>query len=460
MKRTALMMAVILTLLCGCGKADTVKTTETTKKVQSTTITTTEEEATVTTASTTATTIEATTTTTTGGDVVTTTSNSTKTTTTRATTVKTTKATKPSNPQKPGVTLLSPDDGAIIDPMTPAVREYMAITKEKDAAQFWVVSHTENDTGSGFTASWKGKDRSLYEVVWADNAEMKNAVSFKVIGKSYPITGLLHGKTYYWKVVDVSNDTESEVRSVHILDGQVRWIDADGGRNIRDLGGWKTESGKTVQYGMLYRGACVDGKNGIALTSTGKQQFRDILGIKTQLDLRGSDDGDNGAQSSSDFGVAYVKAVFNQYDYIFTDSYSRESLRKIFDVLSDEANYPIYFHCNAGADRTGTLAFIINGLLGVSHDDLTRDFELTGMAIGNRLRSFLDTSTGEAVWDPSGVMMSGGSNYIAWGPLYEKMMTNYGTGDGKLSSAIENFLKAECGVPQQQIDDFRRFMLK
>ncbi|MBP3435094.1 MAG: hypothetical protein J6K62_02050 [Clostridia bacterium] len=63
-------------------------------------------------------------------------------------------------------------------------------------------------------------------------------------------------------------------------------------------------------------------------------------------------------------------------------------------------------------------------------------------------------------WDASGVMQNGGSNYIAWGPLHDKMMANYGTGDGKLSSAIENFLKTECGVTQAQINEVRRLMLE
>ena len=37
----------------------------------------------------------------------------------------------------------------------------------------------------------------------------------------------------------------------------------------------------------------------------------------------------------------------------------------------------IYFHCHGGADRTGTLAFLLEGLLGVSESDMAKDFELT-----------------------------------------------------------------------------------
>ncbi len=211
---------------------------------------------------------------------------------------------------------------------------------------------------------------------------------------------------------------------------------------------------------MVYRGAGLDGHKGYKLTSFGQEQLRVMLGIKTQIDLRGSDDGDNGKQSVSDFGGTYVKAPLEQYDYLFRSDESQRSLGKIFEVLADEANYPIYFHCNYGSDRTGTLAFIINGLLGVSQEDLTRDFELTGFSIGKRLRSEITTAGGTAAWKSSGVMQSGGGNYVAWGPLHDQMMAGYGTGDGKLSSAIENFLKTQCGVTQAQINEVRRLMLQ
>lgn len=49
-------------------------------------------------------------------------------------------------------------------------------------------------------------------------------------------------------------------------------------------------------------------------------------------------------------------------------------------VFADEDNYPIIMHCTYGRDRTGTLAFLINGLLGVSKKDLYRDYEMTTMS--------------------------------------------------------------------------------
>ena len=37
----------------------------------------------------------------------------------------------------------------------------------------------------------------------------------------------------------------------------------------------------------------------------------------------------------------------------------------------------IFFHCRIGADRTGTMAYILEGLLGVPEEERLQDYELT-----------------------------------------------------------------------------------
>jgi len=56
----------------------------------------------------------------------------------------------------------------------------------------------------------------------------------------------------------------------------------------------------------------------------------------------------------------------------------QELFANVFEKFLDKSNYPIVFHCISGQDRTGSVAFILNGLLGVSEEDLYRDWEATG----------------------------------------------------------------------------------
>ena len=55
----------------------------------------------------------------------------------------------------------------------------------------------------------------------------------------------------------------------------------------------------------------------------------------------------------------------------------KEAFKKVFRVFLDERNYPLDFHCIGGADRTGAVAFILNALLGVSDEELDKDWEFT-----------------------------------------------------------------------------------
>lgn len=49
----------------------------------------------------------------------------------------------------------------------------------------------------------------------------------------------------------------------------------------------------------------------------------------------------------------------------------------------------VYFHCRIGADRTGTMAYLLEGLLGVPNEYRYEDYELTSVAgINDRTRYY------------------------------------------------------------------------
>ena len=55
-------------------------------------------------------------------------------------------------------------------------------------------------------------------------------------------------------------------------------------------------------------------------------------------------------------------------------------LEEIFKLFACRESYPIYIHCWAGADRTGTILALLKSALGVSYHDITRDFEISTFA--------------------------------------------------------------------------------
>ncbi len=361
-------------------------------------------------------------------------------------------------------------NGGTIDLCPDGLRQYLELVSEDAQATFLYENRYNWMDEQTPVFSWSDDGSECYTVYFSDNAEFEDAVT--LVSNDEEITGagfFMPGKTYYWKVEGDSGFSEADIFLT--LDMPIRIIEAEGVNNVRDIGGWKTRDGRTVKYGMLYRGGQLNGYAGMdAMTDKGKYVFDKILNIKSELDLRrpGKDDG---WQSECWWNAEdnYLKVSLPQYSCILPEfegsesggskfkPESLEAINNIFKFLSDENNYPIYFHCNAGADRTGTLAFLINGLLGVSYEDLTRDFETTSFTYyGARWRS----SIVNGQFTSDGVMRDDNTNFIAWAEMYSLFMKYYAGDNGTLSSAIENYLINVCKVEQSCIDSIKELMIQ
>ena len=107
------------------------------------------------------------------------------------------------------------------------------------------------------------------------------------------------------------------------------------------------------------------------------EYIRSRFGIKTDIDLRS--DKECFGMTGSPLGptVKWEHISSSAYGGMVYDG-GKKPFAKVFRVFLDEKNYPIDFHCIAGQDRTGAVAYILNGLLGVDEDQLALDWEVTG----------------------------------------------------------------------------------
>ncbi len=330
-----------------------------------------------------------------------------------------------------------------------------AYLSAKNATQQFQILNEYSNTfhdSQNVTLSWNSDGSSQYTVLISENADFSNPYIIEVSQNNVNPGVLVPGKTYYWRVTGKKSPSAIAGGKIAVNNRPVRFVDIEGVGNVRDLGGWTTESGKTVAYGKLYRGRQLNN-----ITTQGISALK-YLGMKTEIDIRS----ENNNPSATD-GTGLNYKFFNttsQYDKILNDDHRERvttNFKAIFALLADENNYPMYIHCTAGADRTGTLAFLVNGYLGVSYEDLTRDFELTSFsASGKRWRG---AGNGGTFAENDTVMQNDNKNYVAWGELYNRMMSEYGTGDGKLSSAIENYLVNYIGVPKSQLESIKSIML-
>ena len=381
-----------------------------------------------------------------------------------------------------------------------AVRAYLSAATVAEQIAALPEAKLASDKGAlPVRLAWKGDGSVRYTLYLADNENFDNATSYVIPGLlgEIEIYNLMPSTTYFWKVEgDKAGDT-SDVSSFTTEDLPVRLIYAEGTSNVRDAGGWSA-GGASVNYGKIYRGNQLNGYGNWGdnkLTEEGLKTFKDDLKIRTEIDLRTQNKDDaNQTTNYVDATFPYYKCTIGQYTDIFEDSVwnalpndgktksdtmenkndarrlsyatgnairnenaMKRSLKTVFEVLADESNYPVYIHCNAGADRTGTAVFLINGLLGVSEADLIRDYELTSFSKVSGLRYRSEIKDGN--FTSIGVMQNDYDNFVAFGALIEAIKVNYGAEGKPLSYAIENFLTGYIGVSHEQIESIKRIML-
>jgi len=178
--------------------------------------------------------------------------------------------------------------------------------------------------------------------------------------------------------------------------GTLRMVYAPSAYNIRDLGGWRAQDGKRTNYGHLFRGSTLNGY--ATATAEDLQTLRD-LGVGGEIDLRYREDYDKDmgcGTSAFGFGTAdYYFAAANDWTAAnISEAGTQQRLKQEFDFILDHfrQDKAVYYHCAWGADRTGLLTLMLEGILGVELDQIYKDYELTSFSAAPGATNRLKTS--------------------------------------------------------------------
>lgn len=193
--------------------------------------------------------------------------------------------------------------------------------------------------------------------------------------------------------------TEVKPTETKSAESFVRHIELQGEPNFRDLGNYKTSSGKTIKDGKLYRSGTLS-----KATEKDKEVIKE-LGIKTVVNFlieeerrapgRGEDNLPDGvrtiylpiegtageiselikARKTGDF--SRVPTDFNYQIHKLLPEAGKESYAELMNVLADEKNFPLLFHCSHGVHRTGTAAAFVMSILGVPWETIEKDYLLS-----------------------------------------------------------------------------------
>ena len=189
--------------------------------------------------------------------------------------------------------------------------------------------------------------------------------------------------------------------------------------NLRDLGGFMTQSGKPVCTGLLYRSEQLG-----HITDAEMPTFAE-LGLKKIYDLRTIDERSELPDRFPDGVVDVVVDVLadqagagpaqllhllaepqkvnaelgnGKIAHMFADTYrqfvslpsARKGFALMFTELADADNLPALFHCTTGKDRTGWVAAALLTLCGVSDEDVMQDYLLSNDYILPEYQAMID----------------------------------------------------------------------
>ena len=224
----------------------------------------------------------------------------------------------------------------------------------------------------------------------ADNAAFTDALVYPVgaLAESYDIYNLIPGRQYWWKVQ--SADTgECFGEGSFLTTGRRRFLQVDNICNVRDLGGIPVSDGsRRIRYGLLFRGGEMNGYHRdyedryTRINASGISAMKQ-LGVGADLDLRTASEAVDISVSPLGEEVDYIR--FEQANAYYYDKFwNSDEYIRAFQWMIDELRQgkPVFFHCIYGADRTGTLAFLIEALLGADENQLAIDYELTSFSFG------------------------------------------------------------------------------
>lgn len=178
-----------------------------------------------------------------------------------------------------------------------------------------------------------------------------------------------------------------------------RVVSLDGGSNLRDLGGYSADDGRTIRWGLVFRSA-----NFAGLTEADAATVL-ALGLRTICDLRHDRERTErptpaaildacqvhhldihpreehrvrdlvqGLATETDTPEAVMASIYRAFALEHAEVYAR-----MLDRLLNDDGVPLLFHCTAGKDRTGFGAAVLLRALGVPMETVVADYLLTNI---------------------------------------------------------------------------------
>ena len=216
-----------------------------------------------------------------------------------------------------------------------------------------------------------GKSVSKYTFISGQKNDLSDGYAIETTNKSLDYYNPYLGRNYFKLVANFSDGSkeETEIRHFDVDETYPRNLAIGGMTNCRDMGGRVLEDGGKMKQGLIYRTSGFKYDYSTEITEAGKKEMLQHLKVKTEVNVA---DGSNYNLKLTGTTLKEFKMDYSGGSHHF--SRNAESVKNFFNLLGDSSNYPVYFHCRIGTDRTGLCAILLSGLLGVSLNEIYQDY--------------------------------------------------------------------------------------
>ena len=181
-----------------------------------------------------------------------------------------------------------------------------------------------------------------------------------------------------------------------------RHLPMTGGFNFRDLGGLKNKGGKFVKWGKLFRADELSGLTDADLaylasipvhtlidfrSASEIEHAKDKLPSTTKLYRNLNIEPGNIMSGNVEFDpdtVDFSRLMADMNRELVSDSACIAQYKEFFQIVQDEKNHPLLYHCTAGKDRTGMATALILFSLGVDEETVMNDYMLSAEYIKSK----------------------------------------------------------------------------
>lgn len=328
-----------------------------------------------------------------------------------------------------------------------------------------ITSVVEKDSQGDFLLKWEvSPDQE-------GNIDIYSSLSDSSITSFTPVT-----TTKITNQVLRLNPTGSGLREYFILrtagvqSGVVanRVIEMNNIKNFRDIGGYFTTDEKQIKWGQIYRSGNLSNATLYDQEKIRRLKIKTVIDFRsektiatypillhpsikrvsiplTPMDAEKLDDQllKNNNFSRSD-AILYVQEA-----YVDIIENHKEQFGEMFDILTNQANYPLLFSGSLGKDGVGLASFLILYSLGVSQSTLEQDYMLSNQLIDPANSRIDARHLPESMQEAITAMLTVNKSYLNY--VIEHINKKYGS--------VDNYLEKELRVTSGKKSLLRKYLL-